>query len=136
MKITREDQQLIDHATQLITKHYCYGKHHVACAVRTKSGNIYGGLHLKAKVGPATVCAEPTAMSAAFTDGQEIITTIVAVKHPNPDDTYSKPKVISPCGVCRELIADYNTDTLVIYPHDSHIEKCPISQLLPHKFSS
>jgi cytidine deaminase len=41
--------------------------------------------------------------------------------------------VISPCGVCRELIHDYSPDAIVINYDDGRVVPTPIRELLPAK---
>ncbi len=55
------------------------------------------------------VCAEAVALGRAVVDlGDAGIDTIVAVRHPPPDEKDQTIKVVSPCGACRELIFDYD----------------------------
>ena len=56
------------------------------------------------------VCAEAVALGRAFVElGDEGIETIVAVRHPPPDERIKKSCVVSPCGACRSsLIFDYD----------------------------
>ncbi|PEQ91717.1 cytidine deaminase [Bacillus sp. AFS006103] len=132
--ITKEDEELVEIAKELIKQHYHYGKHHVACAVRMKNNLIFKGIHLKANVGRATICAESVALGQALTNGEKEFDTIVAVKHPSPNSESSEIMVVSPCGVCRELISDYCSDMKVIIPGENQIAKRHIHELLPSKF--
>lgn len=42
------DYELIQATRQLMEKRYAEGKHHMGCALRSKSGNIYLGIHIEA----------------------------------------------------------------------------------------
>jgi len=42
-------------------------------------------------------------------------------------------RIIAPCGVCRELISDYNTDTRVWVTTDTGIIAVAALDLLAHK---
>ncbi|WP_412760704.1 hypothetical protein [Peribacillus frigoritolerans] len=53
-------------------------------------------------------------MGKAISDGEKGFDTIVAVKHPYSDDEERAFKVVSPCGMCRELISDYAKECFVI----------------------
>ena len=63
------------------------------------------------------VCAEAVALGQAVTEiGETGIETIVAVRHPAPDEKDQTIAVVSPCGACRELIWDYDRNARVIVP--------------------
>ena len=134
MELLKEDYTLIRMAKDIIKKHYCYGKHHVGVALKTKSGHIYTAIHVKANVGRVSVCAEAVAIGMALANGDTAFDTIVAVKHPKPELEDQEPQVVSPCGLCRELISDYDATTKVIYIDNSLIKKDEIGFLLPAKF--
>lgn len=89
-------------------------KHHVGAAIRTKSGEITSAVHIEAYIGRVTVCAEAIAIGSAISNGQKNFDTIVAVRHPYSDEVDRRIKVVSPCGICRELISDYAPDSFVL----------------------
>src|SRR5262249_22205336 len=96
--ITAEDQALIDAAQHLIEQRYLENRHHIASAVRGKSGRVYTGLHLDTYVGRASVCAEAVALGQAMASGEKGIAVIVSVRHPRPREQHQDCKVVSPCG--------------------------------------
>ena len=106
LPITIEDEQLIKAAKDTILKYYKYGKHHIGAALRTKSDKIFTAVHLEANVGRVDVCAEAIVIGKAISEGENEFETIVAVRHPNPDEQNQEIKVVSPCGICRELISE------------------------------
>jgi cytidine deaminase len=125
--IDRQDQQLIEIATELISKRFREGHHHIAAALRTVSGKIFTGVHVEAYVGRITVCGEAVAIGAAATGGDTEIDTIVAVNESG--------HIVSPCGMCRELISDYGPDAKVIIVRRGEPTKVPVLALLPDKYS-
>lgn len=134
LPITIEDKQLIKAAKDAILEYYKYGKHHIGAALRTKSGKIFTAVHLEANVGRAAVCAEAVVIGKAISEGENEFDTIVAVRHPNPDEQNQEIRVVSPCGICRELISDYGADTKVIFSDNNEVKKCVVLDLLPYKF--
>ena len=134
LPITVEDGQLIKAAKDTIRKFYKYGKHHVGAALRTKSGKIFTAVHLEANVGRVAVCAEAIVIGKAISEGEDEFDTIVAVGHPEPDEQDREIRVVSPCGLCRELISDYGADVKVIFSDNDKVKKCAILDLLPYKF--
>jgi cytidine deaminase len=135
LPITIEDEQLIKAAKDTILKYYKYGKHHIGAALRIKTGKIYTAVHLEANVGRAAVCAEAIALGKAISEGENEFDTIVAVRHPNLSDEKQEIKVVSPCGICRELISDYGADIKIIYSDNDEVKKCIVSDLLPYRFT-
>src|ERR1700744_5525329 len=98
MALTKKDRELIDAATAAIKSRYRNDWQEVGAALRTRSGRIYTGVNLNAYLGRMAVCAEAVALGRAFVDvGDDGIETIVAVRHPPPEDEDQAIKVVSPC---------------------------------------
>lgn len=70
-----------------------------------------------------------------ISDGEKGFDTIVAIKHPYSDDEDRDLKVVSPCGMCRELISDYTKDCFVILTVNGETVKVKIGELLPYKYT-
>jgi cytidine deaminase len=132
--ITADDQALIDAAKSLINVRYIENRHHIASAVRGASGRIYTGLHLDTYVGRASVCAEAVALGAAMAGGEKRIEAIVSVRHPRPREQHQDSKVVSPCGVCREMLTDFAPGAVVILLRDDTHIRVPVEDLLPAKY--
>ncbi|MSO70847.1 MAG: cytidine deaminase [Alphaproteobacteria bacterium] len=132
--LTRTDRALIKAAEGLIRDRYAEGRHHIAAAVRLKDGTIHTGLHIDTYVGRASVCAEAVAIGTALGSGPGKITTVVSVRHPRPREKNQVIHVVSPCGNCRELLADFAPDCSVILDRDGHLSRVPIKDLLPYKY--
>ena len=130
LPLTDSDRQLIDAAAEVIRRNYFPDRHHVGAAVRCGSGKIYTGVHLESCA--IDVCAEPVAMGAAASAGEREFEVIVAVKM----TADGEPRVLSPCGVCRELIRHYSPDILVIFEEDGQVRKCRVLDLLPGPYKS
>jgi cytidine deaminase len=135
-KLSKADQELVAVATAAINERYRYDWQEVGAALRTRSGKIFTGINLDAYLGRMAVCAEAVALGRAFVDlGDDGIDTIVAVRHPDPEEKNQAVAVVSPCGACRELIFDYDRKARVIVPNGKSAEVVPIADLLPNKYS-
>jgi cytidine deaminase len=135
-KLSKADKELIAAATAAIKERYRYDWQEVGAALRTRSGNIFTGINLDAYLGRMAVCAEAVALGRAFVDlGDDGIETIVAVRHPDPEEKNQAVAVVSPCGACRELIFDYDRKARVIVPNGKSAQAVPIADLLPNKYS-
>lgn len=118
---------------QAVDTQFLDGAHIVAAGVRLDDGSIYEGVSLPTKIGRASVCAEPVAVGSAIADGYRhgALETCVAVAYPTETDDRSQPAVIPPCGVCRELLVDYNPEMCVIVPVEEENRIVKASDFLP-----
>lgn len=121
-----EDRQLIEAAQAIIALRSKPEAHEVGAALRTRSGKIFSAVNVKANVGRVSVCAEAVAIGMAAAAGDTNIERIVAVDQ--------KGRVISPCGMCREMISDYAPQAEVIVSGGDGLEILKVTDLLPHKF--
>jgi len=122
---------LIEAAHAVLRVHYRPLWHTVAAAIRDRGGRVHTGIHIGATVGRMSICAEAVAFGRAVLDGDGSIGTVVAVRHPKPDEHDRDLAVVSPCGACREMFADFDSQALVIVPGLSGLMKLPIRALLP-----
>jgi cytidine deaminase len=131
----KADNELIAAATAAIKQRYRNDWQEVGAALRTRSGKIFTGVNLDAYLGRMAVCAEAVALGRAFVDlGDDGIDTIVAVRHPPPEEKDQTIAVVSPCGACRELIFDYDGNARVIVPNGRSAVVVRIADLLPNKY--
>jgi cytidine deaminase len=123
--LTDADRALVDAAADAADTAYSppdsgrfdHDAHVVAAAAETSDGSIYTGASLPTNVGRASTCAEPSALGAAVAAGHHEFTRIAAVEHPRGERDGAR--IISPCGVCRELLADYGDDIRVLVRTDA-----------------
>ena len=118
---------LVDAARKIIALRRKPEWHSVGCALRTRSGRIFTSVHVGAYVGRIDVCAEAIAIGMGAAEGDTDIQTIVAVN--------KEGHVVAPCGMCRELIADYGPGANVIVPGPQGDHAVPIASLLPNKYT-
>lgn len=124
--VTETNARTVDHD-------FFDGAHIVAAGVRMSDGSVYEGASLPASVGRASICAEPVAVGAAVADGysHDEIETCVAVAYPMPDHDATESRIIPPCGICRELLADFNATMRVVVPVDGEPRVARAIDLLP-----
>jgi cytidine deaminase len=131
LSLSAEDHALIAAAHDVLARHYKLFWHTVAAAIRGRDGRVWTGLHLGATVGRLSICAEAVALGRAILDDVGAIDTIVAVRHPKPDEADRELAVVPPCGACREMFLDHCPDALVIVHGPKGLQKLPVAQLLP-----
>ena len=134
--LTDGDKTLVVTALRVIAANYEKGRHHIGAAVRMRDEGVFAGIHIEARVGRVTLCAEAVALGTALSAGARDIETVVAVAHPGPHDTATEVRVVSPCGMCRELISDFGPEAWVILSAGaSGATKVSVHDLLPAKYT-
>ena len=95
VKLVKGDRVLVDAAIAAIKQRYRNDWQEVGAALRTRSGKIFTGVNLDAYLGRMAVCAEAVALGRAFVElGADGIETIVAVRHPPPDEKDQNIRVV------------------------------------------
>ena len=122
------DQEIIQAARDLMLERYVEGRHSIGAAIRTRSGNLFVGVHVEASNGRISLCGEAVALGVAATHGDTQVAQIVAVTESGD--------VVPPCGMCRELISDYAPDALVILEDEDGLRATPVRELLPEKYDA
>ena len=125
---TGERQVLIDLANEARKLAYApYSNYPVGAALRTKTGRIYTGVNIENAAYPHTMCAERVAIFKAVSEG-EIEFEVIAVATNNGG---------SPCGGCRQVLAEFGLDTIVLFADgDGNLKKeLTVSELLPEAFT-
>lgn len=125
-------EKLIKQAQNLLKKRYENEGHHVivAAALVSEKGYIYTGLHVGTTQPSIATCAEIIAIGQALMAERDIqIKMIVAVRD-------KEGYIVSPCGKCREYIADYGLNAQVIVPakNKNGYKIVSIHELLPNKY--
>lgn len=105
-----------------------YSHFRVGAAVLTAEGEVFTGCNIENASYGGTVCAERTALFKAISEGKTRIAKI-AVIGDMEDYTY-------PCGICRQVIAEYGTDIEVIVAKgNGEFRVHKLSELLPYAFT-
>lgn len=121
-------QQLIQVAIQARQWAYIpYSHYAVGATVLTTSGKIYDGANIENAAYPDTVCAERVAIFKAISEGELSFEAIAVV---TDNGGY-------PCGSCRQVMAEFGLDTVVIIADTSGkiTSQLTVSELLPGAFT-
>jgi cytidine deaminase len=98
-------QQLVEVATHARRWAYApYSHYPVGAALLTASGKIYDGVNVENAAYPTTLCAERVAVVKAVSEGERDFQAIAVVTDNGG----------TPCGSCRQVLAEFGLDTLVI----------------------
>ncbi|WP_017756724.1 cytidine deaminase [Calidifontibacillus oryziterrae] len=124
-----DTQSLLDQAIKARKNAYTpYSKFQVGAAVLTRNKEVFTGSNIENASYGLTNCAERTAIFKAVSEGEREIDTIVVV-----GDTEGP---ISPCGACRQVIAEFcdiNTKIILANLKGDKVETT-IDKLLPGFF--
>ena len=107
-----------------------YSKFRVGAAILLDSGEIFSGCNVENASFGLTNCAERSAIFGAVSalGGDNVKLKAVAVV--NDQDA-----PCSPCGACRQVIAEFGRDTVIWYQGRSAMQESTIRELLPECFS-
>lgn len=123
-------QQLIIEAKRARERAYVkYSNFQVGAALLATSGEIYTGCNIENASYSLTCCAERVAIFKAVSSGETAFTSMAVV-----GDT---AEVISPCGACRQVMAEFFNEDVTIYLTNMRglEQKTTIGSLLPDSFS-
>lgn len=104
-----------------------YSKFRVGAALLTESGKIYDGCNIENAAYTPTICAERVAVFKAVSDGERSFTAIAVVTD----------KGVAPCGVCRQVLAEFGMDTIVLIAEGDGklVQETTVRGLLPGAFT-
>lgn len=126
-----DKNMLVEKAIEARSKAYVpYSEFQVGAAIITGNDQVYLGCNIENASFGLTNCAERTAIFKAVSDGQKEIKAIAVV-----GDTEGP---ISPCGACRQVIAEFATEDTKIYLANLNgvVKETTISEILPGYFTS
>ena len=128
MPLTNEDVQALIEAANAARDHaYApYSHYPVGAALRTKSGRVYTGVNIENAAYPTGICAERVAVFKAVSDGEQEFEAIAVVTDNGG----------SPCGACRQVLAEFGLDTNVFIADGSGklVQSTTVGELLPNAF--
>ena len=129
MALTKQEKQaLVDLANTARERAYVpYSRYRVGASLRTKTGRVYTGVNVENAAYPQTMCAERIAIFKAVSEGEKEFEVITVVTDNGG----------SPCGGCRQVMAEFGLDTIVLLADgDGRIVKeTTVRELLPDAFT-
>jgi len=129
MTLTKQEKRsLIDLANIARQRAYApYSNYPVGAALRTKTGRIFTGVNVENAAYPHTICAERVAVFKAVSEGEKDFEVISVVTDNGG----------SPCGGCRQVLAEFGLDTIVLLADGSGklVKETTVRELLPEAFT-
>jgi cytidine deaminase len=103
-----------------------YSKFLVGAAVRARDGRVFVGANVENASYGLAICAERAAVVAAVLAGaRDLVGAAVATSTSPP---------ASPCGMCRQTLAEFATDMPVVLASDEERVVTRLAELLPGAF--
>nr|WP_296425231.1 cytidine deaminase [Yoonia sp.] len=110
--------------------HAPYSKFKVGAAIKAASGAVYAGCNVENVAYPEGTCAEAGAIAAMVAGGDTRITEVAVIA--------DSPKPVSPCGGCRQKIAEFAAGDVVVTmaTTDGIVQQTTVAALLPGSFDA
>lgn len=106
-----------------------YSRFHVAAAALDDRGRVFTGVNVENISYGLSMCAERVAIFAAVAAGARRITALAVAS--------SGTGLLSPCGACRQVLAEFAAPEVPIYCETAGKPHCwTLAQLLPHAFAA
>jgi cytidine deaminase len=111
---------LVDKAEEVAKRAYApYSNYLVGAVVQTRDGRQFEGVNVENAAYPLGVCAEKSALVAAVAAGY------------GPGDVAAIGITASPCGGCRQWLAEFRVDHVSYRGADGTIRDTTPAELLP-----
>lgn len=128
------DQQksLIAAARRAVEKAYApYSNFRVGAAILLEDDQVFSGCNVENASYGLTNCAERSAIFAAVSEIGGAAVKIRAVAVVNERNV-----ACSPCGACRQVIAEFGPNAEIFYSGPNGVQRSTTRELLPDSFSS
>ncbi len=140
-EITKEEQNLIDKAKSSIKNAYApYSGFLVGASLLLNNGEIVTGSNQENVAYPSGLCAERVALFYAGSKYPNITIKMIAITAKSK--TFEITDIISPCGACRQVMAEYQEKQgknikILLHTQDNEILILKrVEDLLPFMFKN
>jgi cytidine deaminase len=106
-ELTAEQSELLEAAKNAASQAYApYSKFPVGAALLDEHGVVWKGVNVENGSYGLTICAERNAVAAMATSGARKVVAIAIFA--------GTDEPITPCGACRQVIAEFGLDAVVV----------------------
>ena len=111
-ELAADDRQLLEAARKVTALAYApYSDFRVGAAARLGNGTILEGTNQENASYPVGICAERSLLAAAGTLHPNMAITTMAISYENLNKEGGSDHPISPCGMCRQALQEYEDRT-------------------------
>src|SRR4026207_1177565 len=109
-ELAKEDAWLLNEAREVTNQAYApYSNFYVGAVAKLVNGEIVAGTNQENASFPVGLCAERVLLSSAASLFPKIGIETIAISYNNNSGESDHP--ISPCGICRQTLAEYEERT-------------------------
>ncbi|MBQ6788985.1 MAG: cytidine deaminase [Clostridia bacterium] len=130
----KEKRELCLRALETMKNSYSpYSQFKVGAVLLCRDGMVYEGCNIENSAYSPTVCAERVAVFKAVSEGVKDFSAIAVAGGHDGHVTGQ----ITPCGVCRQVLAEFAGGDLVVLAVkscDGEYDEFTLGELLPHSF--
>jgi cytidine deaminase len=141
IELSPEEQVLIKNAKDSFKNSYApYSGFLVGASILLENGKVINGSNQENVAYPSGLCAERVALFYAGSQYPQIAIKTIAVSALSK--TFEINNVVSPCGACRQVMAEYqqkqNSEIRILLhsPNDDVLIANSVEDLLPFMFTS
>lgn len=122
------EEELVRMAREAVERAYApYSRFRVgAVLLCMDDSTVFTGCNVENASYGLTMCAERVAVGAALAAGRRDLESIAIYA--------DGPELPTPCGACRQVLAEFNPDMAVIVSNGNCSRTFRLSELLPHSF--
>jgi cytidine deaminase len=125
--LSAEQASLVAAARAVRERAYApYSSFRVGSAVRAENGEVFLGCNVENASYGATVCAERTAILTMVAAGQRSVESIAVFT--------DAEKLAMPCGLCRQVIAEFQRDAVLIIANPRAHRVLRFAEIFPEPF--
>lgn len=123
-----DDQDLLEQARGALDSAYVpYSDYRVGAAIETSDGTVFTGCNIETANYSNSLHAEETAVAKAVSAGHREFTRLAV--------TSSARDGVTPCGMCRQTLAEFCGEELRILCDDDDTKEYTLGALLPAAIS-
>ncbi len=104
-----------------------YSRFPVGAALLTDHGKVIQGCNVENASFGLTICAERTAIGCARVSDAGVPLALAIAGRPGES--------CLPCGACRQVMAEFNSDMVVLLEEGDGLVSWKLQELLPHRFA-
>ena len=126
-------EKLCELAVEAMAHSYSpYSGYKVGAALLCSDGSVYQGCNIENAAFSPTNCAERTAFFKAVSEGERDFVAIAVVGGKRG----SAPEFCAPCGVCRQVMAEFcGADFRILLGNSEQLKAYTLEEILPLSFT-
>jgi cytidine deaminase len=137
-KLSADLQRLVDAARAVRAHAYApYSSFLVGAALRTVDGELFSGCNVENASYGGTICAERSAVLGMVAHARRPSSPLPAGFRPRLSAVAvftDAATLAMPCGLCRQVLAEFEQDALVVVANPRESRVLPFCELFPEPF--